>query len=240
MSFELECKKVKRTGYIPAFICGGMVAAAVPILNMVVCSNIYIGLSSSPVQILLDANWKMMAMLNVLLIVLGACMIYHTEYADNAIQKMCTLPLTESKLFSGKFALMAIMCIVTLATEAVGIAFSLYHWFEFSKDVGIELFKSFGYSLLLTLPAVLTALLIASVCKNMWVSLGIGVVCVFIATMLPMDNFVLSLFPFALPFQVFVGMAENTFYNFLIAGVIESVILFVTELVILKVRRSFE
>lgn len=240
MNFGLECKKIKRTGYIPAFIFGGIIAAAVPILNMVVRSNIYIGLSASPVQILLDANWKMMAMLNVLLIVLGACMIYHTEHADNAIQKMCTLPLTERKLFSGKFILMIVMCIVTLAIEAIGIAFSLYHWFEFGKDVRIELLKNFGYSLLLTLPAVLTSLLIASICKNMWVSLGIGVVCVFLATMLPMDNFVLSLFPFALPFQVFADIAENTIYYFIIAGVIESVILFVAGLVILKVRRSFE
>lgn len=240
MNFGLECKKVKRTGYIPAFICGGMVAAIVPILNMVVRSNIYIGLSASPVQILLDANWKMMAMLNVLLIVLGACMIYHMEYANNAIQKMCTLPLKESKLFSGKFVLMFVMCIVTLATEAVGITFSLYHWFDLEKDVGIELLKNFSYSLLLTLPAVLSALLIASICKNMWVSLGIGVVCVFLATMLPMDNFALSLFPFALPFQVFADMAENTIYHFMIAGVMESVILFAAELVILKMRRSFE
>ena len=240
MSLGLECKKVKRTGFIPAFVCGGIAAAAVPILNMVVRSEIYIGLNSSPIQILLDANWQMMAMLNVLLIVLGACMVYHIEYADNAIQRMCTLPLTESKLFFGKFALVAVMCIIAMAIETVGIAFSSSRWFEPGKDVGTELLKSFGYSLLLTLPSVLAALLIASICKNMWVSLGIGVVCVFMATMLPTDNFVLSLFPFSLPFQIFAGTAENTIHNFMIAGVIESVILAVAELVVLKVRRSFE
>ena len=33
MSLSLECKKVKRTGFIPAFLCGGILAAAVPIVN---------------------------------------------------------------------------------------------------------------------------------------------------------------------------------------------------------------
>lgn len=30
MTFGLECKKVKRTGFIPTFIVGGLLAAAVP------------------------------------------------------------------------------------------------------------------------------------------------------------------------------------------------------------------
>ena len=36
MSLSLECKKAKRTGFIPAFLCGGILAAAVPIVNMAV------------------------------------------------------------------------------------------------------------------------------------------------------------------------------------------------------------
>jgi len=102
MSFSLECKKVKRTGFTPAFLCGGILAATVPVLNMTVRSENYLGLYAGPVQILLDANWQMMAMLNILLIVSGACLMYHTEYADNAIQKICTLPTKESRLFFSK------------------------------------------------------------------------------------------------------------------------------------------
>ena len=40
MSLSLECKKAKRTGFIPAFLCGGILAAAVPIVNMVVRSSL--------------------------------------------------------------------------------------------------------------------------------------------------------------------------------------------------------
>lgn len=238
MSFSLECKKVKRTGFMPAFLSGGLLAAIVPVLNMAVRSENYLGLHAAPVKILMDANWQMMAMLNILLFVAGACLMYHTEYADNAIQRMCTLPIKESKLFFGKATLMALMCIVISVIEAASIAFCSYYWFELTYEVWAEIIKSFGYALLLMLPSAFDSLFIASACKNIWVSLGIGVVCVFTATMVPTKNFVLSLFPFALPFQVFAGTAENTACLFMLAAVIEILIIGIAEVIFLKVRRS--
>lgn len=238
MILGLECKKIKRTGFGPSFLCGGLLAGAVPIFNMAVRSENYLGIDASPLQILMDANWQMMAMLNILLAVAGACLMYHTEYADGGMQKMCTLPMKESRLFWGKSTLMAVICLVALAIEAACTAFCVYHWFEFSTSTGIELLKSFGYALLLMLPAALCSLLIASACRNMWVSLGIGVVCVFTATMLPAKSFVLSLFPFALPFQIFSGTAENTISHLIIAAVIEILVIAMIEVLFLKVRRS--
>lgn len=240
MSFYLECKKVKRTGFMPAFLCGGFLAAIVPVLNMAVRSENYLGLQAAPVQILMDANWQMMTMPNILLIVAGACLMYHTEYAENAIQRMCTLPMKESNLFFGKVTFMALMCVMILAIEAASIAFCSYHWFEPSPEVWTEIIKNFGYALLLMLPTALGSLFLASACKNMWVSLGVGVVCVFTATMLPTKNFILSLFPFALPFQIFAGTAEHTAHSFLIAAIAEILIIGIAEVLFLKVRRSFE
>lgn len=105
MSLSLECKKMKRIGLMPAFLSGGILAAAVPVLNMAVRSQNDWGLPAAAVQILMEANWPMMSMLNILLIVAGACLMYHTEYAENAIQRMCTLPRKESRLFFGKACL---------------------------------------------------------------------------------------------------------------------------------------
>ena len=240
MSFGLECKKVKRTGFNPTFLCGGFIAAIVPILNMAVRSENYLGLDASPVQILMNANWQMMSLLNILVVVAGACLMYHIEYTDNALQRMCTLPIGESRLFFGKAALLAVMSVVLLLIEAAGIAFCLYHWFELSLDVWPELMKNFGYALLLIVPAATGSLMIASACKNMWVSLGIGVICVFAATMMPTKNFALSLFPFALPFQMFAGATENTVRNYIVAAVIEILIIGFAEVLLLKVRRAFE
>lgn len=240
MIFGLEWKKVKRTGFIPTFIVGGLLAAAVPVVNMAVRSEIYLGLENSPIQILMDANWQMMAMLNVLLLVTGACLLYHTEYADNAIQKMCMLPTKEQDLFFGKTVLVAVMGIAILIFEAIGIAFCSVHWFTLSGNFALELLKSFGYAFALMLPSALLSLLIASLCQNMWVSLGIGVICVFMATMLPADKFVLSIFPFALPFQIFAGATGNVIRNMLIASAIEIVIIAIAEVLLLKGRRSME
>lgn len=90
------------------------------------------------------------------------------------------------------------------------------------------------------LPCMILSLLISEACKNMWVSLGIGVVCVFTATMLPATNFALSLFPFALPFQIFAG-ADITRSTYYICGAIaELAICGLAQLILVKVRRSFE
>lgn len=240
MSLSLECKKAKRTGFIPAFLCGGILAAAVPIVNMAVRSEMYVGQQSSPMQILMGANWQMMAMLNILLVVAGSCLLYHTEFADNAMQKMKSLPIRESSIFFGKFVLTSIMSVVVLAIEAASIAFCVSHWFEIGNDFWLELGKNFGYSFLLMLPCVLLSLLISSACKNMWVSLGIGVVCVFTATMLPTNNFMLSLFPFATPFQVFVNTEMAQAMHYVYAAIIEIVVIGIAELVFIKVRRSIE
>lgn len=240
MSFCLECKKMKGTGFTPAFLGGGLLAAIVPILNMAVRSENYLGLHAMPVQILMDANWQMMSMLNILLVVAGASLMYHTEYGDNAIQKMCTLPMKESTLYFSKAAFMSLMCLVILIIEAISIAFCSYHWFQLTYEIWLELMKSFGYALLLIFPSAFSSLFIAAACKNMWVSLGIGILCVFTATMLPTKSFVLSLFPFALPFQIFADAAENTACSFMIAAVVEILIIGIAEVLFLKVRRSFQ
>lgn len=240
MSVSLECKKAKRTGFLPTFLCGGILAAVVPIINMAVRSEIYLSRPGSSIQILLGANWQMMAMLNVLLVVAGACLLYHTEYADNAMQKMKSLPIRESSIFLGKTILMVFMSLFVLVIEAGAVTLCSYHWFEIGSDFFGELCKCFGYSLLLMLPCIFLSLLISEACKNMWVSLGIGVVCVFTATMLPTTDFALSLFPFAMPFQIFTGADITQSTHYIYGAVAELAVCGLAQLILVKVRRSFE
>lgn len=180
-----------------------------------------------------------MTMLNVLLVVAGACLLYHTEYADNAMQKMKSLPIRESSIFLGKTVLTIFMSLFMLAIEAEQSHFVPIIGLK-SEGFFSELCKYFGYSFLLMLPCIILSLLIAEACKNMWVSLGIGVVCVFTATMLPTTNFALSLFPFAMPFQVFVSSDVTQSIHYIYAIAAELVIFVLAELLFIKVRRSFE
>lgn len=225
MSFSLECKKVKRTGFLPAFWGGGILAAVVPIVNMAVRSETFVGMAASPVNILLGANWQLMAMLNVLLIIAGACIMYNNEYADNAIQRMCTLPTKESTIFFGKVAVMIAVSIMVIVIEATSIFFCAVHWFESGSDLYMEVLKNFSFLFMMLLPAIIFSLLIASACKNMWISLGIGVICVLIATMLPTKNFVMSLFPYSLPFQTLSDKSVDVIRNYAIASSVEIVVI---------------
>lgn len=240
MSISLECKKIKRMGILPAFLGGGILAAAVPIVNMAVRSELYSSQQGTSTQILMCANWQIMAMLNVLLVISGTCLLYHTEYADNAIQKMRSLPIRESSIFFGKAILIILMSVFILVVEAGAIAFCSYYWLEIENDFYITLCKSFGYALVLMLPCIILSLFISQACKNMWISLGIGVVCVFTATMLPTDSFLPSLFPFATPFQVFAGTDTTQVMHYIYAAATELIILILTELIFIKVRRLFE
>lgn len=236
---SLEWKKEKRTGFFTTFLGGGILAAAVPIINMAARSEMYLAQRKEPIQILMDANWQMMAMLNVLLAVAGACLLYHTEYADGGMQKMKSLPIQESSIFLGKAILAIFMGAFAIVIEAGAAAFCLCHWFGDRNGLAIQLCKSFGYAFMLMLPCILLSLLIAEACRNMWVSLGIGVVCVFTATMLPTDNFILSLFPFAMPFQIFVGMDGARAMQEIYEAAAEVVVFSLAELISIKVRRLF-
>lgn len=240
MSVSLECKKVKRTGFLPAFFGGGILAAVVPIVNMAVRSEMYLKQPDSPIQILLGANWQMMTMLNVLLVVAAACLLYHTEYAENAMQKMKSLPIRESSIFLSKAVLTVFMSLFVLTIEAGAVTFCSYHWFEIGNGFWGELCKCFGYSFLLMLPCVILSLLISEACNNMWVSLGIGVVCVFAATILPTNNFAFSLFPFAMPFQVFTSTDVTQAMHYIYAAIAELAILALAQLAFVKIRRTFE
>ncbi len=238
MSIYLECKKMKRTGFVPAFLAGGILAAAVPVVNMSVRHELYRTKHGSPVQILFDANWQTMAMLNVLLVVLGSCMLYHMEYADNAMQKMKSLPIRAGSLFFGKAILTVVMSFFVLAMEAAAVAFCSSRWFETGNGFYTELSRTFGYAFLLMLPCILLSLLVSEACKNMWVSLGIGVVCVFTATMLPSGSFFLSLFPFAMPFRTSADTAHTA--RLLLGAAAEAVIFALAHPLLIKVRRLSE
>ena len=212
MSVFLECKKVKRTGFLLAFFGGGILAAAVPIINMAVRSEMYLNQPDSPIQILLGANWQMMTMLNVLLVIAGACLLYHTEYADNAMQKMKSLPIRESSIFFSKAVLIIFMSLFVLVIEAGAVTLCSYHWFEIESDFFSELCKYFGYSFLLMLPCI----------------------------MLPTTNFALSLFPFAMPFQIFVGTNITQSTHYICGAIAEFAVCGLAQFIFVKVRRLFE
>ena len=80
MSLLMECRKLRRTGYLPAFLAGGVLSAAFPVAYMMVRAEELTSLSGNPMELLMSANWQMMAMLNMLLSI--CCLLYTSDAAD--------------------------------------------------------------------------------------------------------------------------------------------------------------
>jgi len=241
MSLFIEFKKLKRTGYLPAFFVGGLLAAAFPVVYMLVKAEELTLLTGNPIDLLMSANWQMMAMLNILIAICGACIMYHTEYADNAIQKMSVLPIRQGNMFLGKFCISALLLSVMAVIEIAALIGCANYWFpSYAFDL-TEILKTTGFQIVVMLPTVMGMLVIASACKNMWVSLGIGVILVFTLSILPQDNTVLSLFPFSSPYQTLAAATENSRTTlFLSVCGVETVLFGIVEMIYLKVRRCFE
>lgn len=198
----LETKKLKRTGYVPAFLCGGLLAGIVPIVNMAVRAEIFIHQPGSPFRILMDANWQLMAQLNVLLTVCGACILYHTEYTDNGIQRALTLPLKAFGLFPGKLCILLFSCLLPLCLEALALLFCGTYYFTPTERLGSQLLTGMAFELVLLLPTAAAMLFFSSMCRNLWMCLGTGVILVFLASMLRSKGFLLGMVPFAAPYRM--------------------------------------
>lgn len=239
MSFRLEYKKIRRTGLTAAFIAGSIMAAALPVTNTAARPDTFTTMAGSPAAVLADANLQLISMLNLLLITAGACILYHIEYADNGLQKMQSLPVRESGLFIGKCGILLPFVLMMFLFEAASLCFCGWHWLDAGKEELLEMLQTLGFTLLLTLPAAVIALVIASACRNMWTTLGIGILCIFTATMLPTDNFIISLFPYVLPFQILPGMETARVIHYCIAAVCETAAACAAEFIYLKVRRLF-
>lgn len=240
MNIQIEFKKIRRTGYFPAFIAGALLACAFPVINMAARSTTFTSLKGSPVTILFDADWQMMSMLNILLIVCGACMMYHTEYADHGMQKMEMLPVRPEGLFLGKFLITAMISALVVLLEVLTIIGCALRWFPHYRPDPAELICNLGFELMVLLPTIMLMLVIASACQNMWISLGIGVILVFILSILPHTNLLFSLCPFSSPYQLFEAVhTEGRMTLFAVICAAETIIFGMIECIYLKIRRYY-
>lgn len=236
MTATLEVKKLRRTGYFPSLLGSALLSAAVPAVNMAARGETYLAQSGGAIEILLDANWQMMAMLNVLSTLCAACLMFHAEYAGNALDKLEVLPVRVFSVYLGKAVLAVFMLAVMTAVEFVSLHLCARHWFGESVDA-VRLLSLAGYALAAGIPTLLASLAVAAACRNMWVSLGIGLTLVFTLSVFPQDNAVIRLLPYATPYTT---ALEGQVTTVLIACAAESAVLLSLGPAILKARRRFE
>jgi hypothetical protein len=181
MILALEYKKLKRTALLPALLLGGILSSSLPVINLLARADSFVNLPNKPLEILVSANWLMMAVLNSFLVVLAACILYSIEFSNNAIQRMDTLPIQPGSLFISKFILLTLAFIAVFIIEGTTLYFCAWKWFSITNGFFLELLKLMAYCLLLSLPMLSFMTAISSFCKNMWITLGIGVIGMFAA-----------------------------------------------------------
>lgn len=239
MIFALELKKTRRTGYLPIFLGGGLLASAVPLVNMTVRPESFTGLSGNSFPILMDANWGLMAQLTVLLIVCGCCLMYNTEYADRGDLKMNTLPIRQTSLFCGKFGVTLLFTLLVLSLQGAALAFSSIHWFP-ERSVSLrELLQGMGYELVMLLPTLTLMLFAASLCSSMWISLGTGVILTFLGSMIHEGHLMLALLPFAAPYRMLHAASLGDIRTSLIICTVQTLLFGIMEIIFLHTRRIF-
>lgn len=177
----LEIKKIRRTGLIPALLAGGVFSAAFPVINLAVRTEMFTGRPGNPAAIVMDASWLTMAMANLCVIIIGACILYHIEHVNNGIQKMDALPVNPAVLFFDKGILLALILAVVFAIETAALYFCTWKWLGGGKQTLVSLCKTMGYTYAYSLPSLVLMLLIACLLKNMWASFGIGMIGMFAA-----------------------------------------------------------
>ncbi len=232
----LECKKLKRTALLPALVLGGILAAALPVIDLLARADSIVNPSIPPLNNLMNSDWMLMAMLNSFLMVLGTCIIYHIEFADNAIQRMDTLPIRPWSIFLSKFILLAIAFVIVFLIEGISLYFCIWKWFSFESGMLRNLAQLMAYAFLLSLPVLSLMLAVSSFCKNMWITVGIGVIGLFAAMLLQYVQG-MQYFPFLMPYQPpLKGIKADS--TLCIAAAAETVVFLVAGIILSKVRRN--
>lgn len=237
---NVECTKIKRTGFAWIFLAGGAFGAAIPVLNTAFRTEIFLdkALGASPVRVLMEANWQMIAMINLLLVILGAAILYHIEYDNNGIQRMDALPVRPMKLFDKKLVLLVCFSLLSVILEMAGMLICLYVWFLPGAESLAELGRYAASEAMLMLPVTVLMLAVSSVCRNMWITLGIGVIGIFYATIMMSASFWITLVPFSMPFKLLPGMERGMELKYAAAAAAQTALFLAVSYILQNRRRD--
>ena len=198
-ALSIELIKCKRSGVASIMAVAGLFGALYIFAVFFVRNETLMALPMPPMDILLTQAYGLIAVINMFSIIVAACLIYRTEYAERAIQKMYALPIKAVGLYGCKACILVVSLIVVFVVQysILGIVGNMYlpeYAFEISTFLEYSV-----YTFLSTLPVVLFMLVIASQSANMWIVLGVGVVGFFSGmAMSLMDSIWFLINPFSL------------------------------------------
>ena len=171
----IELRKSKRTGVLPALPAAGLFGAAYACVSFLVRRDTLLSLPLPPMDILLTQLYGMLVVLNLVGIVVAACMAFHLEFQGGAIRKMYLLPVSVPGMYLRKFLILTVLLSAAVALENLAlmeIGRSALPRGTFEPET---LLRFAAYSFLTSMPVLSFMLLAASRSEHLWVPLGAGV-----------------------------------------------------------------
>lgn len=230
-ALAIELKKCKRTGFLPLMLAVGILGAAYAFLNFTLRKETLLSLPLSPMDILLTQLYGMIMVLNMFGLIAAACIIYNVEFKGNAVKKLYMLPVSVTAVYVSKFTIMSVLfaiavCLQNWALAVIG-AIDLPTG---AFDLGI-LISFAGYSFLTSLPVLSFMLFVSSRIKNVWITLGIGVVGFLSGMALATSDIALSLVsPFVVMLKPAVAMSAQPDTVVVLVSLIETILFFAAGL----------
>lgn len=228
-SFTIEIKKYKRSGILGIFPVIGIIGGLYAFANFIIRKETLLHLPLSPMAILLTQLYGMIMVLNLFGIIVATTLVYHIEFRNYAIKKMYMLPYKSSHIFSIKYFILSILlclCIILQNTALCIIGKLFLPAGTFELDT---LIKYAIYIYVTSLPVFSFMLLISSCCKNIWYTLGVGVVGFFSGMTMALSDIPLFLVnPFVLIMMPAIQSDITiNIVNYYILSLIESIIFFI-------------
>jgi len=171
----IELRKEKRTGVIPVLPAVGILGATYAFANFLIRKDTLLALPLDPMDVLLTQLYGVIMILNLLGVIVAACMAFQLEFQGGAIKKMYMLPISVPGMYLCKFLILTVMLFVAVALENLAlmkIGRSCLPRGSFEMET---LLRFAAYSFITSMPMLSFMALVSSHFENMWVPLGIGV-----------------------------------------------------------------
>ncbi len=209
-TLTIELRKERRMGIVPVLLAVGVLGAAYAFLNYAVRRDSLLSLPMEPMDILLTQLYGMLTLLNMLGIIVAACLVYNMEFKGNAIRKMHMLPIRLPQLYLCKLSIITVSYGIAEIIQFVALAvIGRTNLPQGSFDVAV-LAKFAAYTFVVSLPVISFMVLVSSRAENIWVPLGVGVAGLLSGIALASANVkVLLLHPFVAMFQPAIAMSTK-------------------------------
>lgn len=232
----IEKRKLKRTCYFLIMLSAGFIGGGYAFAFFAVQKDVILHLPLDPAAGLLTQSYGLISLVNLFAVIVGACTLFHTEYASEGIKKMAALPVSIMRIYTGKTVIYLFTIFSALIMETAGLILTAQIFLPAETNAVGQIVLFMGSVFLLTVPGSLLMLLISALNSNMWITIGVGVAGLFSALGYGAlgGNTAFLINPFSL--IIYPAVHMNGYIPGWIIGIaiVESAVIFIISTILLK------